>query len=47
MLTEMPEDDKAIYAVSTAITPDLQLSVDIAVMNAKSTLADRINGSCE
>ena len=27
-----------------AITPDLQLSVDIAVMNAKSTLADRING---
>ena len=42
--TEMPEDDKAIYAVGTAITPDLQLSVDIAVMNAKSTLADRING---
>ena len=42
--TERPEDDKAIYAVGTAITPDLQLSVDIAVMNAKSTLADRING---
>ena len=42
--TKMPEDDKAIYAVGTAITPDLQLSVDMAVINAKSTLADRING---
>ena len=28
--TKMPEDDKAIYAVGTAITPDLQLSVDIS-----------------
>ena len=27
--------------------PDLQLAVDIAVMNAKSTLADRINGKLD
>ena len=42
--TKMPEDDKAIYAVGTAIPPALQLSVDMAEINAKSTLADRING---
>ncbi len=42
--TEMPSDDKAIYAVGTSVTPDLQLSVDMATMSAKTTLADRING---
>jgi len=42
--TEMPSDDKAIYAVGTSMTPDLQLSVDMATMSAKTTLADRING---
>ena len=42
--TEMPESDKAIYAVGTTASPDLQLSFDMAVLNAKTTLADRING---
>ena len=42
--TKMPEDDEAIYAVGTAVSPDLQLSNDIAILTAKRTLADRING---
>ena len=42
--TKPPEDDSAIYAVGTSATPDLQLSNDIAILNAKTTLADRING---
>jgi len=40
----MPESDTAIYSTGTAATTDLQLSVDLAVLNAKTTLADRING---
>ena len=39
-----PTSETAIYSVGTAVTPDLQLTVDIAVLNAKTTLADRING---
>lgn len=39
-----PTDDKAIYSVGTAVTSDLQLSSDMAVLSAKTTLADRING---
>ena len=39
-----PTSDDAIYSVGTAVSPDLQLTVDIAVLNAKTTLADRING---
>ena len=42
--TKMPDDDEAIYAVGTAVSPDLQLSNDIAILTAKRTLADRING---
>lgn len=42
--TNMPESDDAIYAVGTAISPALQLSNDIAILSAKTTLADRING---
>jgi len=41
---KMPESDNAIYSTGTAATTDLQLSVDLAVLNAKTTLADRING---
>jgi hypothetical protein len=41
---KMPESDTAIYSTGTAATTDLQLSVDLAVLNAKTTLADRING---
>ena len=36
-----------IYSSGTAIAPDLQLSVDIATMNAKTVLADRINGKLD
>ena len=39
-----PTSETAIYSVGTVVTPDLQLTVDIAVLNAKTTLADRING---
>lgn len=41
---KMPEDENAIYSTGTAATTDLQLSIDLAVLNAKTTLADRING---
>ena len=40
----MPTDEEAIYSSGSAKAPDLQLAVDIAIMNAKSVLADRING---
>ena len=40
----MPDNEDAIYAVGTAISPELQLSNDIAILSAKTTLADRING---
>ena len=41
---EHPKSDESIYASGTAVTPDLQLAVDIAILNARTTLADRING---
>ena len=41
--TSIPSEDSAVYAVGTAITPDLQLAVDIATLSAKTTLADRID----
>ena len=43
----LPEDDNMIYSSGTAIAPDLQLATDIAVMNAKTVLADRINGKLD
>ena len=44
---QLPEQEDMIYSSGTATAPDLQLSVDIAVMNAKSVLADRINGKLD
>ena len=41
---EIPKDIENVYSTGTATAPDLQLAVDIATMNAKTTLADRING---
>ena len=39
-----PKQDKSIFATGTSAAPDLQLAMDIAVLSAKTTLADRING---
>ncbi len=36
-----PQKEGSIYAVGSAVTPDLQLSTDLAVLQAKTTLADR------
>ena len=41
---EMPEKKGSIFTVGSAVAPDLQFAVDIATMNAKVVLADRING---
>ena len=41
---KIPSADETIYSSGSAKAPDLQLAVDIAIMNAKTTLADRING---
>ena len=41
---EMPEKKGSIFTVGTATAPDLQLAVDIATLNGKVVLADRING---
>ena len=41
---KMPEKKGSIYTTGSAVAPDLQFAVDIAAMNAKVILADRING---
>tara|TARA_Y100001963_G_scaffold147261_1_gene223354 strand:+ start:5216 stop:5875 length:660 start_codon:yes stop_codon:yes gene_type:complete len=41
---EMPDKKGSIFTVGAAVAPDLQFAVDIATMNAKVVLADRING---
>ncbi len=41
---KMPEKKGSIFTVGAATAPDLQFAVDIATMNAKVVLADRING---
>jgi len=42
-----PKDTSKVYSVGAAVSPDIQLSVDMATMNAKYTLADRINGKMD
>jgi hypothetical protein len=42
--TNLPKDEVSVYSAGTATTPDLQMSFDIATMNAKRTLADRLDG---
>ena len=44
---KIPSADDTIYSSGSAKAPDLQLAVDIAIMNAKTTLADRINGKLD
>jgi len=43
----LPNQDNSIFTVGSASSPDLQLSVDMATLNAKYTLADRINGKLD
>ena len=43
----LPSDDKIIYSSGTANAPDMQLAVDVAILNAKTVLADRINGKLD
>jgi len=40
----MPTAEHSVFARGTATSPDLQLAMDKAVLFAKRTLADRING---
>ena len=40
---KQPDDETNIFSAGTAVTPDLQFSIDAAVLNAKVILADRIN----
>ena len=44
---KLPKQDNSIFSVGSASAPDLQLSVDMATLNAKYTLADRINGKLD
>ena len=44
---QIPSADDTIYSSGSAKAPDLQLAVDIAIINAKTTLADRINGKLD
>lgn len=39
----LPEDSDNIFSAGTSVTPDMQFSIDAAVLNAKVILADRIN----
>ena len=45
--TKLPQDNNKVFSVGSAISPDIQLSVDMATLNAKYTLADRINGKLD
>ena len=44
---KLPTEPNKIYSVGASSSPDLQLSVDVATLNAKYTLADRINGKLD
>jgi hypothetical protein len=38
-----PKSQTVLYSVGTAVSRDLQLSQDMAILNAKTNLADRLN----
>ena len=40
---KQPEDTNNIFSAGTSVTPDMQFSIDAAILNAKVILADRIN----
>lgn len=41
--SETPRSEGTLFAVGTAASRDLQLSQDMAILNAKTNLADRLN----
>jgi len=41
----LPKSDHAVYAAGTATSPDVQLAMDKSELNAKRSLADRINSA--
>ena len=41
---EPPKDGDYLYEAATALSSDLQMSIDKAVMDGKTNLADRLNG---
>ena len=40
---DVPTEEGKMYAVGSAQTPDLQLTIDLAILGAKTTLADSMN----
>ena len=40
---KQPDESENIFSAGTAVTPDMQFSIDAAVLNAKVILVDRIN----
>ena len=40
-----PSKDGSVFAVGAAVTPDIQLATDLAILNAKVTLADRFQSN--
>ena len=40
---EVPVSENAIYTAGTSTSPDLQLAIDKGLLNAKRSLADRLN----
>ena len=42
---EPPVEEGSIFAVGSGSTPDLQLSLDLAILQAKTTLADRFQST--
>jgi len=42
--TDLPSSDSAVYSSGTATSRDFQLAIDMAVLNAKRVLADRVDG---
>ena len=40
--SDPPEEDDIVFSAGTSLMPDMQLAIDIARLNAKEQLADRI-----
>ena len=42
--TKLPKSKKILYAKGTALSGDMQLSIDKATLNARTSLSDQLNG---